>query len=91
MRLGRHYRISGRVHGVGFRVYTQAVAVREGINGWVRNAPGGLVEIAAEGDSDALDRFERALRHGPPAARVDQVDVTDTGASGRDTGFEVRQ
>lgn len=91
MRLARQYRISGRVHRVGFRVFTQAAAAREGIHGWVRNAASGIVEVMAEGDADALERFERALRHGPPAARVDHVDVTDTGAGGRDTGFEVRE
>lgn len=91
MRLGRQYRISGRVHRVGFRVFTQAAADREGIHGWVRNVPGGIVEVTAEGDAEALERFERAIRQGPPAARVDHVDVIDTGAGGRDTGFEVRQ
>lgn len=89
MRLGRHYVVSGRVQGVGFRFFTRAAALREGIHGWIRNVPGG-VEIMAEGDAEALDRFEQVVRHGPPAARVEQVEVTDIGASGRDIGFEVR-
>ena len=91
MRLGRHYLISGRVTGVGFRVFATAAAAREGVHGWVRNLPHGRVEITAEGDREALDRFERMLRQGPPAARVDEVDVTDVGAAGRDVGFEVRE
>ncbi|MGE3179473.1 MAG: acylphosphatase [Vicinamibacterales bacterium] len=90
MRLGRHYRISGRVHGVGFRAFAQATASREGLDGWVRNGAPGVVEIQAEGDREALERFERAIRQGPPAARVDAVEVTDVGASGRAAGFEVR-
>jgi acylphosphatase len=91
MRLGRHYLLSGRVQGVGFRFFTSAAARREGIHGWVRNLPGGRVEIAAEGDREALDRFERTVRQGPSAARVEHVEVADVGAGGRDIGFEVRE
>ena len=82
--------ISGRVQGVGFRYFAQALAGREGIHGWVRNLQGGSVEAVAEGDAEALERFERAIRHGPPGARVDHVDVEGTNPSGRDTGFAVR-
>ena len=90
MRLGRRFVISGRVQGVGFRYFTHTAAVREGIHGWVRNLPDGRVEVAAEGEAAALDRFEHQLRHGPRGARVEDVDVTDTGATGHDTGFAVR-
>ena len=85
MRVARRYIISGRVQGVGFRFFTEDAARREGIDGWVRNLPDGSVEVRAEGDAEAMERFERAVRHGPPAARVDDVDVTEnvpTGASG---------
>jgi acylphosphatase len=90
MRLARRYLICGRVQGVGFRMFTEAAALREGLHGWVRNTRGRQVEIRAEGDGEALERFERAIGHGPPQARVDGVEVTDLGADGRDTGFTVR-
>jgi len=89
MRLARRYLISGRVHGVGFRYFTEAAAAREGIHGVVRNLPDGRVEAVAEGEAESIERFERAIRHGPPGARVDHVDVDDTVPSGRDTGFTV--
>ena len=89
MRLARRYLIRGRVQGVGFRYFLDAAALREGIHGWVRNLPDGGVEALAEGDADALERFERALRHGPPGARVDHVEVEGSVPSGRDTGFAV--
>lgn len=89
MRLARRYVIGGRVQGVGFRVFAWTAASREGLHGWVRNLPDGRVEISAEGEAEALERFERLVRHGPPGARVEQVDVTDAGASGSDTGFFV--
>ena len=90
VRLARRYLISGRVQGVGYRYFAEAVAAREGIHGWVQNLPGGNVEAVAEGDADAIERFERAIRHGPSGARIDHVDVESTVPSGRDTGFAVR-
>jgi len=81
--------ISGRVQGVGFRYFTHAAASRENIHGWVRNHPDGHVEAAAEGDAEAMERFERALRHGPPGARVDDLDIEHTVPDGRDTGFTI--
>jgi acylphosphatase len=90
MRLARRYFVSGRVQGVGFRFFVERTAALEGLHGWVRNTPDGRVEIQAEGEREALDRFERHVSHGPPAARVEHVDVTDCGATGLDTGFSVR-
>ena len=52
--------------------------------------PDGRVEVAAEGDVDAMERFERALRHGPPGAHVEQLEIEHTVPGGRDTGFTVR-
>jgi acylphosphatase len=90
MRLARQYLIGGRVQGVGFRFFAEDAAAREGLHGWVRNSSDGRVEIRAEGDREALERFERAIAHGPPRARVDLFEVTDVGADGRDTGFTIR-
>jgi acylphosphatase len=90
MIVARRYVIGGRVQGVGFRYFTEAAAAREGILGWVRNMPDGRVEISAEGDAEALDRFERRLRHGPPYARVERVDVEEMTPTGRETGFTIK-
>lgn len=90
MRLARRYLVTGRVQGVGFRFFVSDVAAREGLHGWVRNLPGGLVEATAEGEADALERFERAISQGPRLARVDHVDITDVGATGHDGGFTIR-
>ena len=93
MRIVRRFVISGRVQGVGFRYFVQSVASRESIAGWVRNLDDGRVETAAAGDADAIERFERALRQGPPGARVDRVDVDDTfpmAAADTLTGFHIR-
>lgn len=77
------------MQGVGFRYFAQATAARENLHGWVRNLPDGCVEAAAEGEADAVERFERALRHGPPGARVERLEIEHTAPVGRDTGFTV--
>jgi acylphosphatase len=86
----RRYLVSGRVQGVGFRFFTEEAAAREGLHGYVRNLPDGRVEIAAEGDAEALERFERHVRHGPPGARVERVDVDENMPDGRHTGFSIQ-
>jgi acylphosphatase len=86
----RHYRVSGRVQGVGFRFFAEETALREGISGWVRNGSDGVVEIQAEGEQEAVVRFERAIRTGPRGARVDDVEVGEEAPSGRVTGFAIR-
>ena len=90
MIVARRYVIGGRVQGVGFRYFVEAAAAREGILGWVRNTPDGSVEVSAEGDAEALERFERSLTHGPPHARVERVDVDDMIPTGRETGFSIK-
>src|SRR5262249_22503601 len=69
MRVARRYLVEGRVKGVGFRYFTEAAASREGLSGWVQNLPDGRVEILAEGEAEAVERFEHKVRHGPPGAR----------------------
>ena len=90
MRVARRYLIGGRVQGVGFRYFTEAVASREGLQGWVRNLPDGRVEAAVDGERESVDRFERSIRHGPPGARVDHVETFDDVPGDRGEGFSVR-
>jgi len=65
------------VQGVGFRFFVRERAALEGLAGWARNDEDGSVEVQVEGDRDAVDRFERALRMGPRGARVESVDAAD--------------
>jgi len=90
MRVARRFVISGRVQGVGFRWFVHDVASREGVTGWVTNLFDGRVEAFVEGDADAVTRVERALRSGPPGARVERVTVTDEEASGSLKGFSIK-
>ena len=90
VRVARRYLIRGRVQGVGFRYFTYDVAERERVSGWVRNLPDRSVEVEAEADPAALDRFERELRTGPRGAQVDAVDVTELSAGAHAGRFSIR-
>jgi acylphosphatase len=88
--VARFFILRGRVQNVGFRFFAEAMARHEGLNGWVRNRPDGAVEIRAEGDLEAVNRFEAKLRMGPSMARVDDVEVLEDVPSGQPGGFGIR-
>lgn len=90
MSIARHYLVSGRVQGVGFRWFTVDVARREGLSGHVRNLADGQVEVVAEGESESLARFEAALWRGPSRARVEHVVISDHEPLGLADGFAIR-
>jgi acylphosphatase len=68
--------IFGDVQGVGFRYFAESHARRLGLEGYVRNRYDGAVEVEAEGDAPALERFLDLLRQGPRMARVEDVRVS---------------
>jgi acylphosphatase len=86
----RRFTISGRVQRIGFRAFAWDHALHEGISGYVRNLPDGCVEVMAEGESEAMRRFEMALRQGPPAARVEDVEVEELPPTGRAGAFLIK-
>ena len=77
MRIRKRLRITGRVQGVAFRASTIMAAQSLGLAGWVANRADGSVETVAEGDEAGIAEFIRWCHQGPPAARVDHVEVTD--------------
>ena len=84
----RAIRVHGRVQGVSFRAAARAEARRLGLMGFARNEPDGSVAIEAEGNEAALERFVAWCHAGPPAARVERVEVRSGQAKGYD-GFAV--
>lgn len=89
MLAARHYVIKGRVQGVGYRLFVEDAARREGVCGYVRNRHDGSVEVVSEGDLETLLRFERALRRGPTGARIDEVETMEIAPTNRFTSFSV--
>ena len=66
--------ISGRVQGVGFRVWMQEHAMVLGVSGWVRNRVDGSVEALVAGDVAAVEELLRLCRRGPRMAQVVSID-----------------
>lgn len=66
----RRCRVTGKVQGVWFRAGTREQARQLGLRGYARNLPDGSVEVLACGEAGALDRLERWLHQGTPAANV---------------------
>ncbi|WP_255556476.1 carbamoyltransferase HypF [Methylococcus sp. Mc7] len=68
MRTAQRIQVRGRVQGVGFRPFVCRLAREFSLAGWVKNGGGG-VEIHAEGEPAAIQRFMEALvSRAPPLA-----------------------
>jgi len=81
-------RIFGRVQGVGYRAWAVETARALGLRGWVRNRRDGSVEVLVAGADEAVTGMVTACRRGPPAARVDRVEIADAhGMAGEASGF----
>ena len=85
-----HILISGRVQGVGFRDFARRSAEKIGVRGYAKNLANSDVEVVAEGNRVALDEFLVVLEQGPPAGRVDRVQIDQFERSEEYTGFEIR-
>ena len=69
-------RITGKVQGVGYRLWAMRTAESIGLRGWVRNRLDGSVEALVTGVPEDVAAMIDASRNGPPGARV--IDVTAT-------------
>jgi acylphosphatase len=90
MQVRAHVWVSGRVQGVYFRYATRDEAKVRQVTGWVRNLPDGRVEAVFEGEAEAVGRMIAFCRDGPPAARVDRVEVGWEEYTGAHAAFAIR-
>ena len=68
--------IIGRVQGVFFRDWTNQNANQLNLDGWVRNRADGTVEALFVGLSENVDKIIKLCHVGPPAAKVEDIEVT---------------
>ena len=78
-RIARHLVIHGRVQGVSYRWWSVGEAEALGLDGWVRNRRDGTVEMVVAGDEAVVMQMIERCREGPPAARVEHVETSETG------------
>ena len=75
-------RVHGLVQGVFYRSVADEKARALGLKGFVRNEPDGTVYIEAEGEEHVIDEFIGWCYIGSPAAKVDEVKVSEGPVSG---------
>ena len=78
-------RITGRVQGVGYRLWATRTAASLGLRGWVRNRLDGSVEALVRGAPERVSAMIEACWRGPRAAQVSEVTAvpdTDDGSLG---------
>jgi acylphosphatase len=69
-------RITGKVQGVGYRLWATRTAASLGLRGWVRNRRDGSVEALVTGRPENVAAMVDAAHKGPPGARVAEVTAT---------------
>jgi acylphosphatase len=90
MKARAHVHVTGRVQGVFFRAETAALALRLGLEGWVRNLPDGRVEALFEGEKQDVEEAVAFCKQGPPRAQVQKIDVEWENWKGEFSEFKVR-
>lgn len=87
----KHWFISGRVQGVGFRAFTYEAATDLRLKGWVRNLTDGRVEAVAEGDEKSINDLLARVKKGPGSAIVKSVEESKADAAEKlAPKFEIR-
>jgi len=82
--------VTGIVQGVGFRPFVYRTAVKNRLNGYVKNKGDAGVEIILEGREHAIETFLKDLKtEAPPLARI--YDITKRKLKGKDEyqGFTI--
>ncbi|VVB56785.1 Acylphosphatase [uncultured archaeon] len=74
-------RLTGRVQGVGCRMWITAQARTLGLGGWVRNDDDGSVRARLEGDGEKIKALLGALSalHDPLGVDVKKLEVVQEG------------
>lgn len=81
--------VTGRVQGVGYRMWTLDRARAHGVAGWVRNEPDGTVTAVVQGHDDDVTAMVSELHDGPDWARVHDVTTSDVEVDSGLDGFRI--
>ena len=85
-------KVTGIVQGVGFRPFIYRIAVKNGLNGYVRNRGDAGVEIVLEGEENSIESFLRDLREKkPPLAQIYEVTSSPLKGKNRYDAFTIHR
>lgn len=80
--------VRGLVQGVGFRPHIYRIAIKNNIEGWVKNSTIG-VQIKAIGEKENLENFIRDISNlAPPVADISAINVAYASLNG-ENGFKI--
>jgi acylphosphatase len=79
--------VTGRVQGVGYRMWAEREARALGLRGWVRNEPDGSVAALVGGRQEAVAKMLDLFRSGPRGAAVTGVATRPADPSGLPPDF----
>ena len=71
--LNLNLKITGRVQGVGFRIWTKKTAENLFLTGWVKNCDDNSVECEVSGKKESIDFFLNDCKKGPILANVKNI------------------
>jgi len=81
--------VDGIVQGVGYRYNVKHIAIKDKVKGYVKNLDDGRVEIVAEGDDQALERFLNDIRINKEPIFVESIDVSYEEPTGEFKTFKI--
>jgi acylphosphatase len=90
MKVRAHLFISGKVQGVGYRIFMSEVALTLELTGWVMNVPDTRLEAVFEGDKTSIKAAIKKCAEGIPSAVVTGVDVNWEESPEDITAFMIR-
>ena len=68
--------IYGKVQGVFYRKFVSQNAMKNQIQGYVKNLPDGTVEAVALLYDEDVERFKKILKDGSPLSEVEKIEMT---------------
>jgi acylphosphatase len=90
VKIAKKYIIKGRVQGVGFRYFTNHIANRIGVLGYVKNQWDGSVEVYAIGSEQQLSILKTGLSKGPSYSHVEKIIEEDVTLNSNYYTFDIR-
>ncbi|MCS7095648.1 MAG: carbamoyltransferase HypF [Candidatus Bathyarchaeota archaeon] len=85
-------RVTGIVQGVGFRPFIYRIAVKNGLNGYVKNMGDAGVEILLEGNPESVNSFLKDLHEKkPPLAKICGIFTSELGGENQYEGFTIQE
>ena len=81
---------TGRVQGVGFRVFVQQHALELDITGWIKNMTDGTVTMELQGSQAAIDKLAAVINEGNYFIKVQSFGLETREVIPDEKRFEIR-